>query len=190
MKNELHCPYCGFEFKVLAINSDEIPDLAPAICEGCGGISLFCGGVFAKATGAEVAAIKTSPAWRDVLEPAQKIILAHLAETKTKRPKGLPQTTLLDGSPVTEDHRDIQPSGMQKSYVVLSEDERRKGFVRPYREAYIHSTCGSETRMGRAIAETYARDPHFYSGTFCVRCKAHFPLDQFVWSGTRLQVGQ
>jgi hypothetical protein len=40
--------------------------------------------------------------------------------------------------------------------------------------------------MGRSIAETYARDPKFYGGTFCVRCGKHFPLfiegrSQFRW---------
>lgn len=98
--------------------------------------------------------------------------------------------TLIDGSPVTPDHRDIDPvTGMQKGYVVLSEEERAKGFVRPVRTSYKHLTCGSITRMGLALAETYARDPSFYSGTFCCACRSHFSLDQFVWEGTIEQVG-
>jgi hypothetical protein len=92
-----------------------------------------------------------------------------------------PRTTLTDGSPVTPDHRELRPDGQQKGYVVLSADERAKGFVRPLRHSYRHRTCGTETRMGQAIAETYARDPQFYSGTFCVACGAHFPLAQFAW---------
>jgi len=96
---------------------------------------------------------------------------------------------LTDGSPVTDDHRELLPSGMQKGYVVLSAEERSKGFVRPVRRSYRHKTCGSTTTMGFALAETYARDPEFYSGTFCVNCAAHFPLDQFVWEGTEEQVG-
>jgi hypothetical protein len=97
---------------------------------------------------------------------------------------------LTDGSPVTDDHREINPAtGMQKGYVVLTDEERAKGFVRPVRRTYRHLKCGSETTMGQAIAETYARDPGFYSGTFCYTCKAHFPLDQFVWAGTQEQVG-
>lgn len=101
-----------------------------------------------------------------------------------------PETTLTDGSPVTPDHREINPkTGQQKGYVVLSEEERAKGFVRPYREKYVHKVCGVETKMSASIAETYARDPSFYGGTFCVGCRTHFPLDQFVWSGTDEQVG-
>lgn len=101
-----------------------------------------------------------------------------------------PKRELTDGSPVTPEHREIDPAtGMQKAYVVLSPEERAKGFVRPYRECYRHTVCGVETRMGRSIAETYARDPSFYNGTYCVGCKAHFPLDQFVWANSDQQVG-
>lgn len=141
--------------------------------------------------------------------------------------------TLVDGRPVTPDHKEINPlTGQQKDYVVLSAEERAKGYVRPVRTSYIHigppgpanlqpltdeqkarlspgeeyagfevygperapgvgrywkqkeldnKGCGQVTRMSRPIAETYARDPHFYSGTFCVGCGTHLPLEEFVW---------
>lgn len=99
---------------------------------------------------------------------------------------------LTDGSPVPADgsHKQLGSNGMQRSYVVLSPEERAKGFVKPVRKSYIHANpseldrkvgCGGETRMGSALAETYARDPNFYSGTFCIHCSHHFPLNQFVW---------
>lgn len=92
---------------------------------------------------------------------------------------------LTDGRPVTEDHREIDPkSGQQKGYVVLSEAERAKGFVRPVRDAYRHLKCSAITTMSRSLAETYARDPTFYSGTFCSTCRAHFPVGEsgeFTW---------
>jgi len=96
--------------------------------------------------------------------------------------------TLVDGSPVTPDHREINPAtGQQKDYVVLSEEERAKGFVRPVRRSYTHNTCGTLTTMAVPLAETYARDPEFYSGTFCGGCRTHFPLDQFKWEdGTQV----
>ncbi len=100
--------------------------------------------------------------------------------------------TLEDGSPVTADHRDLRPDGMQRGYVVLSESERLKGFVRPVRSAYRHLACGSVTSMGAALAETYARDPSFYTGTFCAQCRGHFPVGtdgEFVWAGTSDKVG-
>lgn len=121
---------------------------------------------------------------------------------------------------------------------MLCEEERKKGFVRPYRDSYRHvglkvcgapvwdgvqppvgfhgyvcsqppghtEPCGQEARavvtaveaarvaethtigrcntvttMGRALSETYARDPKFYGSTFCVSCNHHFPVAEFVW---------
>jgi hypothetical protein len=91
---------------------------------------------------------------------------------------------LTNGQPVPADgsHKAIDPlTGQQKGYIVLTAEERAKGFVKPVRKAYIHEKCGDRTSMGSALAETYARDPYFYSGTFCCNCGAHFPLDQFHW---------
>jgi hypothetical protein len=100
------------------------------------------------------------------------------------------QQTLVDGEPVTKDHRELKPNGQQKDYVVLSADERARGFVRPVRRTYVHQKCGVATTMGQSIAETYARDPGFYSGTFCVCCGEHFPVGadgEFVWDdGTKV----
>jgi hypothetical protein len=155
-----------------------------------------------------------------------------------------PKVTLTDGSPVTPDHRKLRPDGQQNGYVVLSAEERAKGFVRPVRHSYTHvgaprpdklrdltdeeterftgsgyvkfqpyppsrdpltgrfwtqadlnrigAGCGATTRMGQALAETYARDPKFYSGTFCATCGKHFPVGEhgeFVWDGTAERVG-
>lgn len=76
---------------------------------------------------------------------------------------------------------DDVPAPQAKAYLVLSEDERAKGFVRPYRDAYRHETCGTVTTMGRALAETYARDPKFYGGTYCVKCQMHRQVAEFRW---------
>ena len=101
-----------------------------------------------------------------------------------------PRTTLSDGTQVYPDHREIRPeSGQQQGYVVLAEDERAKGYVRPVRRTYTHSKCGTDTTMALTIAETYARQPDFYSGTFCCQCREHRPLHEFVWKGTQEQVG-
>jgi hypothetical protein len=91
---------------------------------------------------------------------------------------------LISGAQVPEDrsHTEIDPAtGQQRDYVVLSETERAKGFIKPVRRSYVHHKCGSSTQMAPALAETYARDPRFYSGTFCVACRDHFPLRQFMW---------
>lgn len=78
----------------------------------------------------------------------------------------------------------IRPDGQQEEYLVLSKDERAKGFMRPVRRTYVHEVCGVATTMGQDIAETYARDPQFYGSTFCVSCKTHLPVGadgEFVW---------
>lgn len=103
-----------------------------------------------------------------------------------------PRTTLADGTQVYPEHRNLRPDGQQEGYVVLAEEERAKGFIRPYRNEYTHLTCGQITTMGRTIAETYARNPFFYSGTFCAHCRNHFPVGpggEFVWVGTQEKVG-
>lgn len=112
-------------------------------------------------------------------------------EIRSASPVDRDAVTTLHGTPIGE-HTEIQPSGMQKDYVVLTAEERAKGFVRPVRQTYVHTKCGTSTTMGLALAETYARDPKFYSGTFCAHCKAHFPVDVaggFHWVGTDEKVG-
>lgn len=85
---------------------------------------------------------------------------------------------------------DKTPVPMNEAYLVLSEEERAKEFVRPVRNSYIHETCGTETTMSRDIAETYARNPWFYSLTYCVACKMHKlvgPDGEFTWEdGTKV----
>lgn len=145
--------------------------------------------------------------------------------------------TLTDNVPEGRDHTELKPNGQQLAYVVLTPEERAKGFVRPYRDSYVHrgarpkhplrdltdeekaryeqfdyakyeaypegdtvlgrfwtaaqlaSGCGTLTKMSRDISETYARDPKFYGGTFCVGCGKHLPLEEFVWAGTDEIVG-
>lgn len=76
---------------------------------------------------------------------------------------------------------DHAPVPQNSVYLVLPQDEIAKGFVQPYRTSYRHKACGTMTTMGAAIAETYARDPWFYGGTFCVSCSKHRPLTEFTW---------
>jgi hypothetical protein len=77
-----------------------------------------------------------------------------------------------------------EPVEQNEAYLVLSDDEIAKGFIRPVRTSYIHEKCGVETTMNLAIAETYARNPHFYGATYCVFCRKHLPvgeMGEFVW---------
>lgn len=75
--------------------------------------------------------------------------------------------------------------GQQACYLVLSEEELAKGFVRPVRKSYYHTKCWSITSMGQKLAETYSRDPSFYGATYCSHCKNHFPVGEhgeFIWA--------
>lgn len=84
---------------------------------------------------------------------------------------------------------DTAPVSQNAAYLVLSEEERAKGFVRPVRQSYRHSTCGTVTTMGLALAETYARDPSFYGATYCCHCRMHKPVSEFTWDGDGQVVG-
>ena len=153
-----------------------------------------------------------------------------------------PKTSLVGGKVPYEGYKELKENGQQRDYLVLSSDERMKGFVRPVRSSYIHvgipgpkyplrdltakeyldyekygyvkyeeypegshglgrfwtqkeldnidKGCMAKTTMSREIAETYARSPGFYGGTFCVRCRKHFPVGEhgeFVWEdGSRV----
>jgi hypothetical protein len=98
---------------------------------------------------------------------------------------------------VTDDRNDpglrrTGSDGMQEKYLVLSQEELDKGFVRPVRRSYVHLTCHAVTTMGVALAETYARNPAFYGATYCARCGDHFPVGEdgeFIWDGTDQKVG-
>lgn len=76
---------------------------------------------------------------------------------------------------------DEAPVKQQEVYLALSAEELAKGLLLPVRRAYIHQNCGGQTTMPQACAETYARDPWFYSGTYCCTCSMHRPMEEFKW---------
>ena len=76
---------------------------------------------------------------------------------------------------------DSEPVPQADVYLVLSDEERARGFVRPVRTTYVHNTCGVATTMSRVLAETYARDPKFYGSTYCIGCRMHRRVDEFTW---------
>lgn len=121
-----------------------------------------------------------------------------------RNPKGLtddPTDLRLKSGKVTS-------SGQNEVYLILSEEERAKGFVRPLRRSYVHTYmpdgskvpvvltsniktlgCGALTQMGLELCETYARDPKFYGATYCVGCRTHLPVRQFHWDEDNEIVG-
>jgi hypothetical protein len=93
------------------------------------------------------------------------------------------------GAPTKEKLAD----GQLADHYVLCPEDRAKGYVEPYRESYIHETCGAVTRMPVACAETYAAKPEYYGRTFCCGCGSYFPVGEngdFIWDdGSRQKVG-
>lgn len=90
---------------------------------------------------------------------------------------------------------DETPVPQAPAYLVLSDEERAKGFVRPVRRSYVHDrvggehgACGATTTMAQAIAETYAAQPDYYGSTYCTGCGMHRPVAEFAWTmdGTRV----
>lgn len=139
---------------------------------------------------AETAARETDKAVIDArakLESAKREAAAAIPVDRSQR------ECIGGADPHDADHRELKPNGQQRDYVVLSAAERAKGFIKPVRRSYIHLKCGTLTTMGRTLAKTYARDPGFYSGTFCCGCGTHFTFGQpdgdFVWDGTDERLG-
>lgn len=148
-------------------------------------------------------------------EKANAAAAKQRIEEEERRMAALPpvdrtKTCTTSGEPVAKVRAEqTESTGQHKAYIVLCAEERAKGFVRPYRDAYRHvgqllcgdadavnvgikkrlNGCGAVTTMGRALSETYARDPSFYGATFCCGCNRHLPVAEFVWTADGQQVG-
>ena len=87
-----------------------------------------------------------------------------------------------NGAPAPTEER--LPDGQKADHWVICPADRAKGYVEPYRDCYIHESCGTETRMPSSCAETYAVKPEFYGSTFCCGCGDYFPVGhngEFIW---------
>ena len=61
-------------------------------------------------------------------------------EKKDQPPVDRSSQQLVSGEPVPDDwsHTKLKDNGQQEDYIVLTPEERAKGFVRPVRRSYIH----------------------------------------------------
>lgn len=85
---------------------------------------------------------------------------------------------------------DDKPVPQAETYLVMPEEKRKpEEYVRPVRRTYVHTICDMATTMSLDIAKTYAANPGFYGNTYCVGCKRHLPVDEFLWDGTNEKVG-
>lgn len=55
--------------------------------------------------------------------------------------------------------------------------------------AQLAGGCGTQTVIGRAIADTYRVSPRTYGATFCCGCGRHFPVEEFRWDADGTVVG-
>ena len=85
-----------------------------------------------------------------------------------------------------ENHR-----GRYAVYEEYPEEEAAVGrfWTQKHLDEVAKCGCGAVTKMGLALCETYARDPHFYGATYCVGCRMHKPVDEFIWEEDGVRLG-
>jgi hypothetical protein len=89
---------------------------------------------------------------------------------------------------LTDEEREIHGKFGCVKYEEYPESEAPK-VGRFWTEAALSGGCGTVTTMGRALSETYARDPEFYGATFCCGCNRHIAVAEFVWTADGARVG-
>ncbi len=129
--------------------------------------------------------------------------LAYWVLSEEERAKGFVR-------PVRRSYRHVGPAGPTHPLRDLTPDEQTRhsscGYAKfetyPESEAPLEGRfwtqaqldrvgggCGTTTTMGRALSETYARDPSYYGETFCCQCGRHIPVSEFRWTEDDAVVG-
>ena len=75
------------------------------------------------------------------------------------------------------DYGERKEDGQYENHPTIDDGE----FVQAVQREYVHEECGETTVMGSEIAESVARDPHYYTETFCAGCSDYFPVEEFQW---------
>lgn len=89
--------------------------------------------------------------------------------------------------PNDPDLREHEPSGQQKTYLVLSEEERAKGFVRPVRRSYRHvGIPGPSNPLRDLTAEEHARYDQYGYVQFEMYPDAESPVTGRYWTQAQL----
>lgn len=77
------------------------------------------------------------------------------------------------------DYGERREDGQFENYPTVEEGE----FEQEPRDTYVHvDGCGSRTKMKGDLPESVARDPHFYTKTFCHGCGEHVPVEEVEWT--------
>jgi hypothetical protein len=65
--------------------------------------------------------------------------------------------------------------------IELSENEKKRGFRKPFRQAFIHTPCMTAHMWTSEEAIGHSRRAEVRTQQMCKVCKKAFPLDQFVF---------
>jgi len=84
-----------------------------------------------------------------------------------------------DGPPPEDfDYGKQREDGQYENYPTIDDGE----FEQKPRDTYIHvDGCGAKTTMTGDLPESVARDPKYYSKTFCHGCGEHVPVSEVEW---------
>jgi hypothetical protein len=85
--------------------------------------------------------------------------------------------------------REIEPSGMQKSYLVLSEEERAKGFIRPVRRSYKHVGVRPKYPLRDLTPDEQERYGEFGYVKYEAYPESESPVNGRFWTAAQLASG-
>lgn len=75
------------------------------------------------------------------------------------------------------DYGEQREDGQYEDYPTIDDGE----FVQAVRAYYTHTECGSRTHMSKSLAESVARNPEYYTKTYCAGCQEHVPVSEVEW---------
>lgn len=83
-----------------------------------------------------------------------------------------------DGPPGDFDYGEQREDGQYENYPTIEDGD----FEQEPRETYIHQECGTRTTMTGDLPESVARDPTYYTKTYCAGCQTHVPVEEVKWA--------
>lgn len=75
------------------------------------------------------------------------------------------------------DYGEQREDGQYENYPTVDEGE----FEQEPRDSYVHGECGTVTTMRGDLPESVARDPEYYTKTYCAGCQEHVPVEEVHW---------
>ena len=85
--------------------------------------------------------------------------------------------------------KEVESSGQQVAYLVLSEEERAKGFVRPLRRSYKHVGIKPDLPLRNLTDEEHERYDQYGYVAFEAYPESEFPKTGRFWTAEQLRGG-